>query len=268
MKEIDSIKKESIIKKINELGITKLTISGGEPLLDRDFRNIVTLANSLGMKILIQTNGTLITEELARFLKGKAFLEISLEGTEQIHNEVTRSGNFREAIGGIKIAVDEGIPLCTNFTITRKNLGCLKEYLKLLESFSIKLANFTKMYPSGNAVTNITLMPNEKEQLDFLKEISELQNNTNIILNIQPGFSKDILKAAGITNYNRCSAGKELCVSPDGSIKACPSWPFTLGNILDGFSMPELHSDSCAIEEMMHEKVNKLKSRKSGEAVW
>ncbi len=267
MKEIDSVNKENIIKKLNNLGITKLTLSGGEPLLDKDFKKIITLANSFGMKILIQTNGTLITRDLAGFLKNKAFLEISLEGTESVHNRITKSKNFQKAINGIKIAVAEEIPVCTNFTITKLNFGCLDEYMQLLESLNINIANFTKMYSSGNAIANINLMPSDKEHLEFFKKLAGLQNKS-LILNVQPGFKKEMLKAAGIIYSNECCAGKELSISPDGSVKACPSWPFSLGNILEGFSLPELHPDACAIGEMLHEKVNKLKSYKLMEGTW
>lgn len=261
MAELDSSRKELIIRKLNELGVTKLIISGGEPILDKDFKKLVLFAHNLGMKLLIQTNGTLINDEMAEFLKGKAILEISLEGTEEIHNRVTRSNNFQKAISGIKTAINHGIPVCTNFTITKANLGCLDDYVKLIENLKIPLANFTRMYHSGNAIVNINLMPNEKEHLDFLRKIPKLQYDTGVILNIQPGFKEDILKAAGIISYNRCHAGRELSISPGGSVKACPSWPVSYGNILDDFKMPEITSKGCAIEDLVEAKVNKRKMR-------
>ena len=261
MKEIDANKKERIIRKLHEIGIKNLTISGGEPMIDKDLKPIIELANKLGMKILVQTNGTRINEEIAEFLKSKnAFLEISLEGTEDIHNKVTKSNNFGAAIKGIKIAAAKGIPICANFTITKVNMGCLDNYLKLIESLGINIANFTKLYPSGNALININIMPTENENLEFLKKLSELQFNTRIILNVQPGFRKEILEAAGIIYSNKCPASKEITISPDGSVKACPSWPISHGNLLSWYEMPEIESDGCAIEEVLQAKVNKAKN--------
>lgn len=258
MQDMPLEKKEAIIKKLHKIGIKNLTISGGEPMIDKDFKKIVELSHNLGMKILIQTNGTKITEDIADFLKDKAYLEISLEGTEEIHNEVTKSKNFKNAINGIKTALEKGIPTCTNFTITKTNSGCLEEYLKLIKILGVKIANFTKLYPSGNALINVKIMLSEKEYIEFLKRLAELQFNTSIILNVQPGFRKEVLEVAGIIHSNKCSASKEITVSPDGSVKACPSWPLFYGNILDAFEMPKIESDGCALDVI--EKVNKLKN--------
>ena len=258
VQEIDLTKKLRIIKKLKDLGVTNLTISGGEPMLDRDFKEIVKLASKLNMKVLIQTNGTRIDEEMTEFLKeNNVFLEISLEGTEEIHNSVTKSKNFKAVITGIKNALNVKIPVCTNFTITKLNIKNLNGYLQLLKDLDIKLANFTKMYPSGNALININIMPSEKENIEFLKQLANNQND--IILNVQPGFKKNILKEAGIILSNSCTACKEISISPDGSVKPCPSWPIKYGNILSWYEMPEIEADGCAIEEMIEAKVNKPK---------
>lgn len=261
MAEIDLAKKKSIIKKLKEIGITNLTISGGEPMIDKDFKELLEFASNLKMKILIQTNGTRINEDMAEFLKEKnAFLEISLEGPEEIHNIVTKSKNFKAAIAGIKTALNAKIPVCTNFTITKLNMQHLNEYLQLLQGLGIRLANFTKLYPSGNALININIMPSEKENIEFLKRLAEKQNETTIALNVQPGFKKNILKEAGIIFSNNCTACKELSISPDGSVKPCPSWPMKYGNILSWYEMPGIESDGCAIEEIIEAKVNKPKN--------
>src|SRR5512137_1094531 len=51
-----------------EVGLERLTLSGGEPLLHPDFRPIVDHLRGGGVELFLITNGTLVDDEVARFL--------------------------------------------------------------------------------------------------------------------------------------------------------------------------------------------------------
>ena len=71
-----------VLDKLEKLHVTKIVISGGEPLIKNNFKSLVNLFYQRfgAEKLVLQSNGMLITEEIAKFLNGKiAYIEISVE---------------------------------------------------------------------------------------------------------------------------------------------------------------------------------------------
>ena len=53
------------------LGLVNAKLTGGEPMLHPQFREIVDMLTTEGIALNMETNGTLITREIARYLKEK-----------------------------------------------------------------------------------------------------------------------------------------------------------------------------------------------------
>jgi radical SAM protein with 4Fe4S-binding SPASM domain len=66
---------KEVITELAEMGTQKIHISGGEPMLRPHIPDFVELASSLGIKVTMTTNGTLITKE-----KAKQLVEAGLRG--------------------------------------------------------------------------------------------------------------------------------------------------------------------------------------------
>lgn len=221
-KELSLGEKKGVIDWLRKSNVETLCISGGEPFLNKDLFKIIEYAE--GMDIIIQTNGTLLDESILRKLKGKATLEISLEGMEKEHNYLVGKLSFNKIIKNIRLANRLGVTVFTNFTITKINKNCLEDYVKLLESLGVKVASFTRLYLSGMAVTNSKeLMPSEEDYGLFLNSISNLQDKTKVVLNVQAGFKESKLREHNIKSYSTCSIGREITITPDGKLRLCPS---------------------------------------------
>ena len=94
------------------LGITKLRITGGEPLIKKNIISICEhAANIPGIKeVCITTNGVLLPK-LAKPLKdaGVTRFNISLDTLKpEKFNYITRIGNFQDAMDGIQAVIEEG----------------------------------------------------------------------------------------------------------------------------------------------------------------
>lgn len=95
------------------LGLTSIKFTGGEPLLHPDFVRMVDYATERGLRTWLETNGTLMTQELARHLKEKTslyFVSVSLDGATAQTHEYMRNipGSFERARDGIKYLVEAG----------------------------------------------------------------------------------------------------------------------------------------------------------------
>jgi len=115
---------KNIISEGHDLGYRNLHLTGGEPLLWDGLFKAIDSAVDLGYQsIFLNTNGTLLTEEVAGRLGSYKDLKISvsLEGREPLHDRVRGKGSHIKAVKGIENALDAGINLCI-FTTVRKSL--------------------------------------------------------------------------------------------------------------------------------------------------
>ena len=114
----DELTTEEIKKLLDDLasmGSIWLLITGGEPLLRPDFEEIYLHAKKKGFLITLFSNGTLINENIIKFLSGYPpfYMEITLYGaTEETYEKVTRvKGSYKNCIRGISKIIDAGIKL-------------------------------------------------------------------------------------------------------------------------------------------------------------
>jgi MoaA/NifB/PqqE/SkfB family radical SAM enzyme len=104
------LSKEDYFELLNQIKrdfdqLPMLCITGGEPLLRKDFFEIMEYAKELGFSWGMTSNGTLIDRDTAERLKkaGMKTVSISIDGTEEIHDEFRRTkGGFKRAIEGIE----------------------------------------------------------------------------------------------------------------------------------------------------------------------
>ena len=120
-------------------GCLWLLMSGGEPLLRPDFREIYSYAKKQGMIITLFTNGTLLTPELADFLQEwpPFEVEITVYGrTKATYEAVTRApGSYENCLRGIDLLLARQIPLELKtmlMTLNAHELWDLKAWAKSL----------------------------------------------------------------------------------------------------------------------------------------
>jgi cyclic pyranopterin phosphate synthase len=107
-----------------ELGVQKIRLTGGEPLVRRDVVKLVEALNALtGLReIAMTSNASLLTRHAADLRRaGLRRLNISLDtlDSDRFH-QITRTGDLKQVLAGIEAARDAG------FTATKINTVILK----------------------------------------------------------------------------------------------------------------------------------------------
>jgi MoaA/NifB/PqqE/SkfB family radical SAM enzyme len=95
------------------LGLGHVKLTGGEPLLHPDFTRMIDLLKEKEIGLTVETNGTLLTASLARYLKEKSTLghiSVSIDGAEAETHDDFRGveGSFESACQGVRYLVEVG----------------------------------------------------------------------------------------------------------------------------------------------------------------
>lgn len=133
-----------------------LCITGGEPLLRKEFFDIMTYANNLGYRWGMTSNATLITDDVAKRLKetGMKTISVSLDGMEETHDSFRRTkGGWKKAVEGIKnlLKYDFQTVQVTS-VITKKNIGELDSLFSLMEELDVDSWRVINIEPIGRAL--------------------------------------------------------------------------------------------------------------------
>lgn len=160
-----------LIDQIVEVGKPILILSGGEPLLRHDFFQIAEYAVSKGLRVVIGTNGTLLTENIAARLKEIPISRIGVSldfPVPELQDKFRRkAGAFEAAIAGIVNARQTNIKVQINSTITRLNAPYLNDLVNLaLRVGAIAFHPFL-LVPTGRGkgLQSVQLLPEEYERI-------------------------------------------------------------------------------------------------------
>src|SRR3989344_3238585 len=95
-----------IISQAAECGVKHVSLhTVGEPLLHKDLIEMIKLAKSKGLFVLVSTNGQLLNEELSRKLidSGLDILRLSLEGySKELYEKIRVGGSFERIVSNVK----------------------------------------------------------------------------------------------------------------------------------------------------------------------
>ncbi len=220
-------------------GCLWLLITGGEPLVRPDFVEIYTYAKKKGFLITLFTNGTLLTEKLADFLKEYSpyMVEISLYGvTSETYERVTRvPGSFQRSLQGIHLLREKHIPL----QLKSMALTVNRHEIQDMERFARELGVKFRFDPIINAPINgskealrLRLAPEEVLELD----LAEKKRSDN--------YREFCQKFWGIPEIDKlygCGAGlNNFHIDPHGKMSICmsarwPSYDLRQGSFQEGF---------------------------------
>jgi mycofactocin radical SAM maturase len=221
----DEAKRE--LDELHDLQVFYINIGGGEPMIRRDFFELVEYAIGRGIGVKFSTNGAYIDAEKARRLTAMDYLDIqiSLDGTDAATNDAVRGiGSYDTAIRAMDHLRDAGFverngPFKLSVVVTRHNVDQLDEFKALADGYGAQL-RVTRLRPSGRGADSWhDLHPTNAQQrqiYDWLMAHGE---------NVLTGDSFFHLNALGdpLPGLNMCGAGRVVClIDPIGDVYACP----------------------------------------------
>lgn len=142
-----------VIAEARKCGLLYVLVTGGEPLLHPQFREIFSYLTKFGMLTVLNTNGYLIDSSYVQFLKKHrpVRMNITLYGTS---NEVygnlcgVRDG-FSVVDRNIRTLKENGFNVNLNMTFVRDNIGQMQDMIAYAKDLQLELRPTTYVFPSA-----------------------------------------------------------------------------------------------------------------------
>ena len=219
----------SIVKTAVELGISKVRITGGEPLVRLGVIDFIKRISKLsGLKDIAMTTNGILLEKYAKDLKeaGLHRLNISMDTLkEDRFKQITRGGDLNQVLKGIEIANSVGLgPIKINTVIMKGiNEDEIEAFAKLTldQPYQIR---FIELMPMGEAesieddrfISNQEIMRKLPELIPVIKE-----NDAGPAKYYQLPKAKGKIGFISPMSQHFCSSCNRIRLTADGKIKPC-----------------------------------------------
>lgn len=246
--ELDLEEKRSIIDQMVDMGCFRISIAGGEPLVEPDFFPFVEYALEQHVDVSFSTSGTPVTEAIARRLADLDIrtINVSLDGWDEDSYRIPRGENrFKHMLRGVAyLRRFYSRKIAAKCTLMTSNILHLDRIIEVAEKLGFDVVKFNCVREAGRAMKSLNLIPTQDEYLESVRILAEIYNQKKyrikIVLPVNPyqniQLEGDVPDFVGELGFG-CYAGKEsFCITPIGNIQPCSSFGPSLyvdGNVKD-----------------------------------
>ena len=257
---------EAFAKVFVEHGVDKIRLTGGEPLVRKDFSDILGRLAKLPVKLSITTNALLTHRFIADFKKyGLKDINVSLDSLNaEKFKFITRRDQYKKAFTNIEQLIKEGFNVKINAVLMKNfNEDEIVEFIKLTKERAINVRFIEFMPFDGNAWNKDKLV----SQAEIINRVTDhfgveallpLPNEANFTArNFRiEGFMGSFGIISSVTNPF-CDSCNRIRLTADGKLKNC-LFSNEETNLLKAFREGE------KLEQLIDEALNKKKAVRAG----
>jgi mycofactocin radical SAM maturase len=220
--ELTTREATALLDELHDLQVFYINVGGGEPMIRRDFFDIVEHAIDRKIGVKFSTNGAFLDAAAAVRLANLDYLDIqiSLDGLDAHTNDAVRGvGSYATARRAMDNLASAGFgPFKISVVVTSANVSQLDGFAALAASYAAQL-RVTRLRPSGRGVDSwAALHPTATQQREIYRWLLAHPE-------VLTGDSFFHLNALGepLPGLNLCGAGRVVClIDPVGDVYACP----------------------------------------------
>ncbi|MGB2662320.1 MAG: radical SAM protein [Candidatus Omnitrophota bacterium] len=241
----------SVVKEARKLGLNSVKLTGGEPLLREDVKELLEFCASSGVETMIETNGTLITKDTARMFKKfkVGHISVSLDSASARTHDFFRGkkGAFKSTIKGIENLRDECFPPQVIMSLYKGNLEGFSDFMRLMRRLEVNDIKINTISPLGRGagMQDKGLTPTAKEILEFGERLKEITGHFkgSVYLDVPMAFrSLEELDGRGC---GCCKIKSILGILSDGSVSICG-----IGYMDDRLVFGNIKDDPAVLKEI------------------
>lgn len=229
----------SLIEALGRLGVRRLMIGGGEPLLRPDLPDIVRAAGKLGMETFVASNGSLLDPASARALRDARLSKFFL-GMDDPTAPGAKDGTADGYRASLDLLRNLDIAVAVNLILTHDSIECFEQTLRRLKAMGVGHVNLLRPRPdaAGAWLPKARLRPSD---LQWLRDVRlELGARYGMSLSLDCALGALLhgtAKPEALASVVACSAGIDYFhMDPAGNVFPCPyltTPEYSLGHVED-----------------------------------
>ena len=221
--DLDDVRE--ISRQADELGLARFVITGGEPLVMKDFDAVVEAIDPDKHYVIADTNGWFLDLKKARHLKeiGVEKVQISIDSFIEAEHDAFRNkpGAWKRAMRAIDAAQEVGLNIIIQ-TVMVKGRAKTQEFLDFCQFATQRKIGLYVSYakPTGSCSVHPEFVI-DKEEADFIRE---LEKEYNVFTHMTPSYG----------SYKGCIAVKGIItITSTCEVTPCPYIDLSFGNLRD-----------------------------------
>lgn len=212
----------SILQQLADLGVLKLTFTGGEAFTRPDVFAIFREARRLGFVLCLITNATKITEMVAHELQAIGFecINVSIYGaTKSTYEAVTGiQGSYEAFLRGLRALASRHAPVLLRMPVMTLNRGEVREAKALAESHGFRFQYCLEIHPRTNGDPSPLAYRLPAHEKVRVQEAVTGFGGPDDMMNDKSCFAKG--------EFIDCECGRtQFAITPYGEMNLCVAFP-------------------------------------------
>jgi len=234
----------AVLDQLAQMKVFYVYFLGGEPFLRKDFLTILEYCRSIGLEVMINTNGWYITDQVAREL---AMLDVrrvrvSIDGASSQTHDAIRGvrGSFDRAINAVNRLKSAGVTVVgITPTMMHENVQEARMLIDLAYELNVDEIQLVQVCAVGRGRGVAPLDINDIDDLRNVIATKSSKIGKRILITGSEGvwerpFSDCVMSGRVFPEIMGCGAGRTcLAISPNGKVRACLLYQRIVGDLRD-----------------------------------
>jgi len=224
-----------VLNQCKAMGVLNLTLSGGEPMMHKNFSEFLRKCKEYDFSVNILSNLTLLNDEIITEMKANRLssVQVSLYSMNpEIHDEITQlKGSFEKTKSNILRLIENDIPLQISCPTMKQNKNCFLDVINWAQKQRVRATTDVIMMARYDGTTQNLA---NRLPLDGVKKIfSDVIENDIKYQDAMKVADYDKADKRDISNDIVCG----VCITSigmvaNGNIYPCPGWQsYVMGNV-------------------------------------
>lgn len=244
---------KGLLKQIADFSKPVVVLSGGEPLMRPDIFELAQYGTSLGLRMCMASNGSLVTDEVCEQMKAAdiKMVSLSLDGSSaEVHDNFRQCpGSFEGVLRAAELFRKHGQKFLINSSFTKRNQSDIANTFKLAKSLGATAWYMFMIVPTGRGEEIMSELISKEDYEEILDWHYQQEKNEDEILmrpTCAPHYYRIVpqkAKAEGEKFERRsltfstgggkgCIAAQTIClIDCYGNLKPCSYFHRTAGNV-------------------------------------
>lgn len=223
----------NVLEQCKNMKLLHLNLSGGEPMLHKNFCDFLQKCNEYNFSINVLSNLTLLNDEIIEEIKRNPLLGVQTSlysMNPDIHDEITQmKGSFEKTKNAILKLIENDIPLQISCPIMKQNKNSYNDVVNWANEHNIHVGDdYVIIAKYDHTTQNLSCRLSINEIKEMIKD--KAVNDPKYLKQIELGAEK---KKHITPNDFVCSVcHSSICISENGNVYPCAGWQdYVVGNI-------------------------------------